>query len=491
MSRYPSTDLFELVKALTPSEKRSFRIRAGAEGDPLYLRLYAAIEKMDAYNEAKILKRVSDIKPGQLSNLKAYLYDLLLGHLHDLYAGKEERTALYDAVSRADVLYDKGLYSQCSELLKKLKEICRKKDNTVLGLAVIEREINLVKKSHQQWHLLEEKYKEKRELMAYMARTDSYRYVRDMIGTFVSKVGTARTEEERKQMLALKQMLPDDSEITSDNERQIYHNVMYRYCFAMREHAKAHDHIKKVVVLCENDGDKSIFNYLLYLANYTGLCIRLKKYSEAKEAIEKIKNTRTFTTREAQRARDYYYVYSIAYHNATGRFARSIELLQEFIAQPGTDVITGLSIAFDAATAYFCLGDLHNALKRINPVINHPKTPALWHIQCLARVLNLLVHYELGNDVLLAYNLRSTYRYLMHKGFLDAFERVILEFVRMFCRYVEPGEEKKLLKEMQVKLTRTIEEAEENSFEHSHFNITLALRSRLEKRSVAEILNDR
>lgn len=490
MPRQSSTDLFELIRSLTPSEKRSFRMQSEKEGSPLYLRLYTAIEKQVSYNEDRVLESVKGLRPSQLSNLKAYLYDIILRHLCELRTSKEEKTWMYNALSQADVLYDKGLYTQCNELLKKLEKLCREKDSPLLLLAVIEREINLVKKNGSQWHLLEEKYAEKKEIVAYISRTDSYRYVRDIIGTFVSHAGTVRNDEDRKRFRSFRSLLPEEREISSDNERKIYHNVMYRYHFAMCEHEDAYLHIKNLVEIHNHSPEKSLFNYLLYLANQAELCILLGKYEEAQKVLEAIRSTKAASPREALRITEYYYNYSISLSNATGNFNRSVALANEFRVSPGMDAITGLSIAFYTATAFFCMGDLHNALRQVNTVINHPKTPALWHLQCLTRVLNLLVHYELGNDSLLAGNLRSTYRYLMQKGFLDPFEEVILEFVRKFCRHAEPGDEKKLLKEMYHKLWLVLKQERGHRFNHSHYHITLALRSRLEKRPVTDLLDE-
>lgn len=484
MSRQTSTDLFELVRSLTPHEKRGFRIKAEKDGSPLYLKLYTAIEKQEVYNEAHVLKTAKEIKPSQLSNLKAYLYDLLLEHLNSRYNGKDLRAIIYSELVRADVLYDKGLYEQCSELLKKLKQTCREKENFLVLLSVIEREINLVKKNNLQWHLLEEKYNEKKEIVELVSRMDAYKYVRDLLGTFISGTGTVRSDDDRAKLQSLRRLLPRESEIMAESEKKVYYNVMYRYHFAMREYNDSYRNIKNLVQLHEHAPGKSMFNYLLYLANLSEVCIRLEKFDEGEQVLEKIRATQATAPREEVRKADYYYDYLMSLCNAKGDFKRAVSLLQEFRPRPLTDPITTLSVAFHGATAWFCFGDNHQALRQINTVINYPKTLAVWYYQCLARVLNLLIHYELGNDSLLAYNLRSTYRYLMQKGFLDPFEEVILEFIKAFFRKMEPGNENKLLRQMHDRLAEVLAQDTSDRFSHSHRNIVLALRSRLEKKPV-------
>ena len=68
--------LFVLVKSLSKSEKRQFKLyvgRLGVNTDAKFLALFNLLDKLKTYNERVILES-GIVKKTQLSNLKAHLY---------------------------------------------------------------------------------------------------------------------------------------------------------------------------------------------------------------------------------------------------------------------------------------------------------------------------------------------------------------------------------------------------------------------------------
>ncbi len=80
-----STDsLFQLIKTLEKSEKRNFKLyatRNSSSEELKTIQLFDALDKMDNYDEAILLKKNKGIKKQQLSNLKAQLYKQILSSL--------------------------------------------------------------------------------------------------------------------------------------------------------------------------------------------------------------------------------------------------------------------------------------------------------------------------------------------------------------------------------------------------------------------------
>jgi hypothetical protein len=58
-------------------------------------------------------------------------------------------------------------------------------------------------------------------------------------------------------------------------------------------------------------------------------------------------------------------------------------------------------------------------------------------IHCFGRILNLIIHYEIGNDDLLEYAVRSTYRFLYKRKRLFKVEGVILDFLKKYPNWVD------------------------------------------------------
>ncbi len=70
MSELQKDALFDLIKSLSKSEKRQFKLyanRLGINADAKFLSLFSVIDKMDFYDENSILKKKITTKT-QLSN---------------------------------------------------------------------------------------------------------------------------------------------------------------------------------------------------------------------------------------------------------------------------------------------------------------------------------------------------------------------------------------------------------------------------------------
>src|ERR1700761_9397047 len=127
-----STDaLFQLLKSLEKSEKRNFKLyvtRNSASEELKIVQLFDALDKMDEYDEAVLLKKNESIKKQQLSNLKAHLYRQILTSLRLINDESNIDIVLHEQMDYARILYNKGLYLQSLKVLDKLKEQARQKN---------------------------------------------------------------------------------------------------------------------------------------------------------------------------------------------------------------------------------------------------------------------------------------------------------------------------------------------------------------------------
>jgi len=123
MTSEQKDNLFVLVKSLTKSEKRQFRLyvgRMGSNEDSKFLNLFQLLDKINRYDEKVILKR-GIVTKQQLSNLKAHLYKQILISLRMNPAHKNIRIQIREQLDFATILYQKGLYKQSLKVLEKAK----------------------------------------------------------------------------------------------------------------------------------------------------------------------------------------------------------------------------------------------------------------------------------------------------------------------------------------------------------------------------------
>lgn len=145
MSELQKDALFDLIKSLSKSEKRQFKLyanRLGINADAKFLSLFSVIDKMDFYDENSILKKKITTKT-QLSNLKAHLYKQILTSLRMNPMLQNVRLQIREQLDFAEILYNKGLYKQSLKILEKVKVLALKSEEKTSAYEIIEFEKNI------------------------------------------------------------------------------------------------------------------------------------------------------------------------------------------------------------------------------------------------------------------------------------------------------------------------------------------------------------
>lgn len=134
--------LFVLIKSLTTSEKRQFRLyvnRLGINVDAKFLLLFSELDKMNEYHEQVIIEKKISTKQ-QLSNLKAHLYKQILVSLRMNPSHQNYRIQLREQLDFATILYQKGLYKQALKILDKTKQSALELDEKSIASEIIDLE---------------------------------------------------------------------------------------------------------------------------------------------------------------------------------------------------------------------------------------------------------------------------------------------------------------------------------------------------------------
>ena len=142
MTNSQKDTLFVLIKSLSKSEKRQFKLyvgRLGVNSDAKFLALFNLLDKIDDYDENLILKS-GIVKKQQLSNLKAHLYKQILISLRLNPVHQNVRTQLREQLDFATILYHKGLYRQSLKILDKAKSLAVENEEKNIAYEIVELE---------------------------------------------------------------------------------------------------------------------------------------------------------------------------------------------------------------------------------------------------------------------------------------------------------------------------------------------------------------
>jgi hypothetical protein len=118
----PSTDLFELIKTLTKSEKHYFRKHAKESvlKDKAYLSLFNALDKCKSYKENELIRELGYTKKTKaFAVLKNYLYTELINIITSITDIEAHRHDAIHQLQQLNFLANKGLFSQYTKLWNK------------------------------------------------------------------------------------------------------------------------------------------------------------------------------------------------------------------------------------------------------------------------------------------------------------------------------------------------------------------------------------
>lgn len=133
-------NLFQLIKSLTKSEKRQFKLyvgRMGSNNNAKFLSLFNFLDKLDKYSEKAILVK-GIVTKQQLSNLKAHLYKQILISLRLNPIHQNIRIQIREQMDFAVILYQKGLYKLSLKILDKVKALALKNEEKYAAYDIVE-----------------------------------------------------------------------------------------------------------------------------------------------------------------------------------------------------------------------------------------------------------------------------------------------------------------------------------------------------------------
>jgi dephospho-CoA kinase len=118
--------LFQLIRSLTPGEKRYFKLYAGRQSEAQktnYEKLfdeYNELPENEPYKEEEFLKKLKRKKLGKyFSDDKKHLTQLVLKAMRSYASEKKAEGRLADMIQEMNFLIEKGLMDHCDKICDK------------------------------------------------------------------------------------------------------------------------------------------------------------------------------------------------------------------------------------------------------------------------------------------------------------------------------------------------------------------------------------
>ena len=441
--------VFQLIHSLEKAEKRNFKLyikRNSANDDLKIIEPFDALDKLDEYDESLLLKKLPTIKKPQLANVKSHLYRQVLASLRVIKISESVDLQLHEQLDYARILYHKGLYYQSLKILEKVKELSASfnQDSFLIQAISLEKKIETLHITRSMQNRAEQLSAEADEVHHKRLFITALSNLALKLYSWYVKYGHARNaSDERTVKKYLYDNLPANSlKLTGFYERLYYYQSFCWYGFICQDFLKYYRYTQKWVNLFHEQPfmiDIEPGHYIKGMHNLMNAHFDLRNYKKFEEVLDEFS---TFAQSKIadkhinNRVQTFVYLMSarINQHLITGTFNEGLALIpytEKKLANYTLflDRHRVLVFNYKIATLYFGAGNYGKCVDYLRKIINDV-VDLRQDLQCYARLLHLIAHYELGNTEIIEHLVKSVYRFMAKMENLSVVEEEILKYLQ-------------------------------------------------------------
>ncbi|AUS05708.1 hypothetical protein [Pseudotamlana carrageenivorans] len=508
MTRDQKDNLFVLIKSLSKSEKRQFKLyvgRLGVNEDSKFLMLFNILDKLSVYDEAAILKK-GIVKKQQLSNLKAHLYKQILISLRLNPSHQDIRIQIREQLDFATILYHKGLYKQSLKILDKAKNLAMVNEEKNAAYEIVDLE-KIIESQYITRSLnnradqlsIEAKELNRQNVLASKLSNLSLQ----LYGQFL-KTGYVKNKGETTRITEyFKARLPkfDINELGFREKLWLYKARLW-YSFLIHDFLACYKYSKKWVELFYENKDMILLNPVFFLRGNNYLLESLyylrqyKKFKESLARFEHVIQEKWFPVDDNLEGLGFLFLYNNKFnlHFLEGSFNEGLPLIDEVLERlkkfnDRIDEHHIMVFYYKMASMYFGAGDNRKCIYFLDKIISNKSLQMREDLLCFSRILNLVAHYEAGLDYNLDVLIKSTYKFLIKMEDLYEVQKEFIKFLRGLGD-IYPHE----VKNEFVKLHKKLKEFENDPYQSRAFlylDIISWLESKIENKPIGEIIRNK
>jgi hypothetical protein len=500
--------VFDLIRSMSKAEKRNFKLyatRLSGNQDAKFVTLFDAIDSLDEYDEAKILKKCPTIKREQLPNMKAHLYKQLLVSMRLLGVSHSAGMQIREQLDFAGILYDKGLYRQGLKCLDRARELAAENEQHIPALQIAE-----MQKSIESLHAGRSMVNRSTVLsrtadrqMQIVSNINELSNLSNILYSLHLKLGYVRSEKDIEAVD--RHFKPGLDRYCNENQtfseqiyycqaRVWYHYIRHDFVLSYRYSQKwldAYDAFPRMKEALYDNYLKGISRLLegLFLAGsytrYTQVMIRL---SDAREQLCGLNVNAEIIYGKV------WFFGELNRHFLEGTFSEGLSLvpdIEQYLKKhaDNVDLHQRMLFYYKIACLYFGDGNHRKAMEYLQRVYSTRDPMVRRDLQCYARILHLIASYESGLDYNLDYQLKAVYAFLVKMNDMHAVQREMIDFIKRLHTIYNADFKQELQALYDRLLPYTTHPYERRTF--FYLDIISWLESKIRNRSVAEIRREK
>jgi tetratricopeptide (TPR) repeat protein len=413
------------------------------EGSKSYMSLFREIDRMDSYDEPTLKSRLQSLKY-KIENLavsKVQLTKLILKSLRSFHEANSPNQQVMGLMTEAEILKGKGLYAQAMKLLEKAKAAAIRHEMHYYVFEILNRQVFMG------FHSIEKDNVGKLDTLFEEIERLKHNFQKEteliVLANSLTLLMQTKSLKHPSTIAIIEDLAKNEVLKHINDSDPFFVKLYFFFAHAQMKHAlgdyvSANPHYLKILQLWErNHHLRKLHNrlYKLHIANYLNSCHTLGKYESFDHWLEKFQSVEdTNFDEEAGSFKDFYHI-KLLYLLNTGQFRAALDLAK--------DVESGLekykfrisksretTLRFNVFITYFINEKYAEALDWLGTMALDNKIDARADTRALARIMRVIVHYELGHSRILDSLRTSVYRKLKKDEQLHEFERTILDHIR-------------------------------------------------------------
>jgi hypothetical protein len=497
--------LFSLIKSLSKSEKRQFKLyvgRLGGNAEANFMTLFNLLDRVSSYTDDLILKKTK-IKKQQISNTKAHLYKQILVSLRFNPVHQNARSQIREQFDFAAILYGKGLYNQSLKILEKAKELALNNGENNLAYEIVEFE-KVIESQYITRSLsnrADELSEQAKDLSLRNIRISKLSNLSLQLYSLLLKEGYVKdTEDAKKVTTYFNKRLP--KYVLSDlgfREKLFLYKAYLWHSLIMQDFVLSYKYAQKWVDLFQNNPAMKQQNPVFYLKGLNYLLESLFLLKQRTKFNKVLKNLETDILEQNIKLNDNTRTLIFHYYNQNklnlffleGKFSKGLDFIPIILKEISEfeskiDAHHIMVFYYKIACLYFGAGKNEDCIFYLEKIIKNKDLKMREDLLCFTRVLNLVAHYEAGLDYNIEKLIVSTYKFLLKMNDLHDVQRKMIAFLKNLSN-IYPQD---LRKEF-IKLHEELIQYEDHPHEKRAFlylDILSWLESKIQNKTVEEVI---
>ncbi len=505
MNLISNRDLFDLVKSLSKSEKRFLKLHAAANNEESSLiTLFNSIELASGFKEdfsAKSAKHKIETHEVK-SQLSERLYNFILKCLRSFYAESSASFLIKDEITNILNLFDKAQYKQCRKILNKQKQEAYRFErfHSVLELIGLEKLLITIEiQFNIKNNTIENLVKEEQDVIEKSKNLGTYTLLFSKINLNTRQKNKAKTQQDLDAINSYlnSPLLKNEKSAKSTKALIIFHHCRsILYCRCQDNQSREAECLFLLDLMDKQPEfiEEMPNRYLTTLNNLINIAFEEKKYKTCATLINQLKeksNLKAFNATDLQlKILTSTLNAQLTINTNSGRLkeaqenVNSIESsLIEFKGKINKE--EELIFYYNIAIMNTYFGNYIKAQHYISLILNEGNNLLREDLQSFSRIINIGLHYELGNFKQLEYIITTIKNYYKTPVSFFKTEKLIVAYFDQLSKY--KGTEKDIFLSFKKDLEEIMKDPHEKNVTF-YFEIEVYIESKITGTPMAKLM---